>query len=367
MPEQRHTIVILTPAFPQNEAEDYWVPSQQSLVKAIAKNFPQWQVEVLSFSYPARASTYSWNNIPVTSFGGMKYQKGKRLLLWWKVWRQLKAIQRRKKIKALFSFWCKECALIGSWYGKLNSIPHYCWICGQDAKAGNRYVPFIRPAAKELVAISDAVAEEFSRNYRVRPAHIIPNAIDTTMFPQVNGQERAIDLLGVGALIPLKQFDLFIEIAAALKKCFPELRMVLCGEGEEKEKLVGLIKQFQLENNIILTGAIKRNKVINYMSRAKILLHPSAYEGFPTVCLEALYAGAQVISFVQPMKHPIENWHIVRNKEGMRLIAQALLANPGPGTSVLTYSMDAMAGKWMELVQGKEMVGVRSASSKHLA
>lgn len=350
MPEQHDTVVILTPAFPENEAQDYWVPSQQSLVKAIGRNFPGWHIEVLTFSLPAKVSHYSWHDIPVTSFDGMNSKKGKRLILWWKVWLQIKAIQRRKNVRALFSFWCKECALIGSWYGKFNNIPHYCWICGQDARAGNRYVRFVRPAARELVAISDAVADEFARNYRLRPQHIIPNAIDTAMFPPLNGEERTIDILGVGALIPLKQFELLIEIAAALKKTHPQLRVVLCGEGEEKNKILTLVKQWGLEEHVTLTGAIPRKSIIHHMSRAKILLHPSAYEGFPTVCLEALYAGAQVISLVQPMQHGFENWHVVPDKEAMLAKARALLANPGTGKRVLTYTMDAVAAKWMELV-----------------
>ncbi len=43
-------------------------------------------------------------------------------------------------------------------------------------------------------------------------------------------------------------------------------------------------------------------QVLKRMQRSKIFVHPSAYEGFGVVCLEALYAGAQVVSFVKPMK-----------------------------------------------------------------
>jgi hypothetical protein len=39
-------------------------------------------------------------------------------------------------------------------------------------------------------------------------------------------------------------------------------------------------------------------------------------KGFGYVNLEALYAGASVVSFVRPMDEPIPNWHIANNEEG---------------------------------------------------
>jgi glycosyltransferase involved in cell wall biosynthesis len=64
------------------------------------------------------------------------------------------------------------------------------------------------------------------------------------------------------------------------------------------------------------------------MQRSKLFLHPSSYEGFGIVCIEALCAGAPVISFVKPMNQPIENWHIVKNKEEMTTKAIAVLQTP---------------------------------------
>ena len=53
------------------------------------------------------------------------------------------------------------------------------------------------------------------------------------------------------------------------------------------------------------------------MQRTKIFLHTSSYEGFSGACLEALYAGAHVISFCEPMKQKIDHWHIVKDEKEM--------------------------------------------------
>jgi glycosyltransferase involved in cell wall biosynthesis len=344
------TLVVLSPAFPANESESYWVPSQQLLVKTLQKNFPGWNIRVLSFIYPYAVSDYNWQGIPVSSFHGSRYKKWNRLLLWWKIWRKLKGIRRRENLAGILSFWCKECALVGSYFGKSHGIPHHTWICGQDARITNHYVKFFRPKPAELVAISDFAAAEFYRNHGIKPQYIIPNAIDENSFPSIPHQTRDIDLLGVGALIPLKQFDILVNLTKQLKEQFPTIGVVICGKGEEKDNLQALITKQGLETNIRLTGALPREQVLELMQRTKLLVHPSSYEGFSTVCLEALYAGARVISFTKPMNQKIRNWHIVRDKAEMKDKVLELL-KPGRAEyePVLVFSMNETANKMMQL------------------
>jgi hypothetical protein len=86
------------------------------------------------------------------------------------------------------------------------------------------------------------------------------------------------------------------------------------------------------------------------MQRGKVFLHTSSYEGFGVVCLEALYSGAEVISFVRPMKMGIENWHIVYGKEEMIQKATEILQNPkSESKSIIPYSIDQSVQKMGEL------------------
>jgi len=88
------------------------------------------------------------------------------------------------------------------------------------------------------------------------------------------------------------------------------------------------------------------------MQRSKVFLHPSAYEGFGAVCLEALYAGAQVLSFVQPMDAAIKNWHIAADKDDMLNILQAILHDTAINHErVLPYAIQANAGAMMALFE----------------
>ncbi len=59
MESRPDTLVVLTPAFPRDESDSTWVPSQQLFVKTLKANFPQLKIVVLSFFYPDHTSTYA--------------------------------------------------------------------------------------------------------------------------------------------------------------------------------------------------------------------------------------------------------------------------------------------------------------------
>ncbi len=348
---KRDTLVILTPAFPGSEADSNWLPAHHQLVKAIKKQFPETDIVVLAFLYPHQASHYQWNEISVISFNGM-HQKGrwKHLLLWRDIWREIQTIRRDRKVIGLFSFWCGECALIGHYFGLLHSIKHRCWVSGQDAQKGNKWVRLIRPKGRELVAMSNYLRETFCANYGVKPAAVIPNGIDVGIFDKEDGTAtRDIDILAVGSLVPLKQYEVLVRVVASLQSQFPQLRVIHCGEGEEKERLQALIIQLGLEPNLRFLGEIPHREVLQLMQRAKVFLHPSSSEGFSTVCLEALYAGARVISFCDPEDICVPEWQIVKDEAAMTAGTRKLLEAPPATTPVLLHSLEENARSVMQL------------------
>jgi len=350
MSNDTKTIVILTPAFPANESETYWVPSQQLFVKALKKNFPELTIIVFSFLYPYHKSVYDWQGIKVISFDGMHQHKIRRLLLFRNIWRTLKKVKKENNVIGLISFWCRECALIGKWFGKWHKVKHLCWVCGQDAREKNKMVKFIRPKAGELMAMSNFLANEFHKNHGIRPAHIIHNAIDPDSFPPITA-ERDIDILGAGSFEPLKQYDVFTKIIKVVQQNMPAIKAYHCGIGVEKENIQSLINELGLENNFHLLGGKLHEELLQLMQRTKVFLHTSRYEGFSTVCLEALYAGAQVISFCDPMEGNIAHWHIVHTTKEMIDKLFEILQQPFTEYKpILAYSMDDSVKATMDLL-----------------
>jgi glycosyltransferase involved in cell wall biosynthesis len=350
MSTKQKTLVLLTPAFPANESEENWISFQQILLRSIKKLYPGIKIIVLSFIYPHAISNYYWNDMEVFSFDGMKYRKIRRLLLWRNIWRKLNAIKTEHSITAIFSLWCGECALVGRYFGKRNSINHFAWICGTDARKSNRMVKLIRPSSNELIAMSDFLVDEFFLSHHIKPAHLIPPGIDLSMYGD-HKSIRDIDIIGAGSLSILKQYDIFVDVIAGLKNRIPGIKAVLCGDGEDTERISKMHETYSLQQNLELTGMITPRETIRKMQRSKIMLHPSSYEGFSMACYEALRAGAHVISFVKSMYQDIPQWHVVRSKEEMLQKAFELLNDPKlVNEPIFTYSMDDSAKKIVNLL-----------------
>lgn len=347
------TLVILTPAFPASEAETVWVRPKQLFIRKLQEHFPSLHIIILAFNYPLHNEEYSWRGIKVVSFNGLNTRRLKRVWLWVRVWKKLKELRRVHPRMGILSFWCGECALVGRHFAGRYNLRHVAWISGMDAKKENKLMRLIRPSERELVAMSVFLEKEFFRNHKIKPAHTIPIGIDCDEF-NLPGGERDIDILGVGTLNPFKQYDLFIEIVKEISGTYPGIKAVICGEGTDRERLEQLIATHGLTRNITLTGLITHEKVLLMMQRAKVFLHPSAYEGFGAVCLEALYAGAAVISFCDPMELRVDRWHIVRNKAEMTHRAfEHLQSNEQDRPQVLLYSMENSVKEMMKLFELK--------------
>ena len=348
------TLVILSPGFPGNEGDTTCLPSQQVLVKALIEQFPSLHIHMLAFQYPYESGLYFWNGVRVVSFGGKNPGKLKRFMVWLRVWRELWRITGKGKAGVcVLSFWLGECSFAGSIFCRCFRLPHYIWLLGQDAKKGNKYFPLIRPSAHELIAVSDFIADEFERNYNVRPACVMPVAVETSSFPPLEGN-RCIDILGTGSLITLKQYSTFIDIVAELSREFPGIRAIICGTGPEKDSLKRQIELLDLGDHVKLIGEVPHDKVLELMQQSRIFLHPSAYEGFAAVFGEALYAGCHVVSVCRPVSEKVEHWHFVESRKEMLKCLADLLRDTGISHErVLYYSGKETAADLMRTLSGE--------------
>lgn len=343
------TLVILTPGFAASEADTACLPMQQAFVRTLKEDFPELNIIILSFQYPFFKKTYQWYGVTVISFGGKNKRGLSKLLLRPKIFSSLKKIQRTNNIIGLLSFWYGECAWVGKKFADKNHLRHYCWLLGQDAKKGNKYVKDMKLKAGELIALSDFLQDEFERNYGTRPEHVIPPGVTTTHLDE-SVKEKDIDIIAAGSLIPLKKYEILLDVIAAIKKQRPGISAVLIGDGPERERLQSIISSKDLEQNITLTGELPHPEVLQWMQRGRIFLHPSSYEGFGVVCLEALQAGCRVISLCRPMKREIEQWHIVQDKEEMIQKTISLLQDKAHGyKSVVPFLMDDIAKRMIKL------------------
>jgi len=316
-------ILILTPGFPQDEADDTCIPPLQEFLLKFKSIFTETKISVFAFQYPYLEKEYEWNGIKVYSLAG-KNSIIKKILVWIHAIILAKKIHRDNSVDVIHSFWLGECALIGNYLSKKLNCKHICTLMGQDVKSSNKYIRWLHNSNLKLIAVSKNQADEFFRLTKRNIDEIIHWGIEEQ--PVNNNIKRDIDLLGVGSLIPLKNYSLFIKLAEEAIKIYPDLNCVLAGTGPELPKLKTIAEDKKLMNNIEFTGLINRKDIFKLMQRSKILIHPSLFEGFGFVFAEALVNGMNIVSF--NVGHVLEHskWFIAKNEKDFINITINLLS-----------------------------------------
>lgn len=97
----------------------------------------------------------------------------------------------------------------------------------------------------------------------------------------------------VARFVPLKNQKFFIEIAEQLKKEKFDFKIILVGEGEEKEEIINEVIKRDLDKYFIFPGL--RSDIPVFMNLFDVLVMPSLYEGFPLTVVEALASATPCI------------------------------------------------------------------------
>lgn len=288
----------MVPGFPKDEKDSTCIPALQQYVYHFAKRNPSIPVSVIAFQYPYTKQKYSWNGIEIHPCGGMGRRRLGRLITWLRAVKYIQEEHLRNEIFLIHSFWLEECTFVGQLMSRLLSVKHIASIMGQDALQRNLYLKYMRFSSMFISAGSPNARDAFYNSTRRNVDGIIPIGLDVSNFSaNRNEQTRRIDILGVGSLIPLKNYKLFIEIIGKLTRDFPEIKAAIIGDGEERCHLNKMILGKGLENNMELLGELSRPEAIQHMYRSKILLHTSTYESQGYVFLEGLYCGLTIVCF----------------------------------------------------------------------
>jgi glycosyltransferase involved in cell wall biosynthesis len=109
------------------------------------------------------------------------------------------------------------------------------------------------------------------------------------------GIEAAAPVIGsVGHLRAEKAYDVLIEAAAILRDRHPGLRVLIAGEGPERESLEALRSRLGLEGTVLMPGA--RDDVADVLAAIDVAVCCSDFEGGPLSVMEYMAAGRPVVA-----------------------------------------------------------------------
>jgi glycosyltransferase involved in cell wall biosynthesis len=159
--------------------------------------------------------------------------------------------------------------------------------------------------ADAIVAVSQGVANDFTM-YSGIPAtriEVIYNPVISEQFiqdrdriadhPLLSDHEKLPVILGVGRLTEQKDFYSLIRAFDMIVKKRPA-RLIILGDGEERELLEALAHQLNIQDKVHFPGIILNPMM--FMKKASVFVLSSKWEGLPGALIQALACGCPVVS-----------------------------------------------------------------------
>jgi glycosyltransferase involved in cell wall biosynthesis len=160
------------------------------------------------------------------------------------------------------------------------------------------------PWADGVVAVSQGVARDLAQITQL-PDDRLQVIYNPIVLPELfNLAKEPIDhpwfqpgeppvILGVGRLHPQKDFPTLIRAFAQVRQVRP-VRLVILGDGPEREHLMALVEELGLTQDVALLGFVQNPYA--YMAKTSVFVLSSAWEGLGNVLVEAMAVGTPVIS-----------------------------------------------------------------------
>ena len=160
----------------------------------------------------------------------------------------------------------------------------------------------------KIFAITRVMKEEFINKVGIdeKKVELVYNPIDLKLIEKkAENVEKKYEnylkqdyFLQVSRLTQQKQPEHLVDIYYKLKQAGIKEKLYFIGDGEKKEIIKQKIKEYNLEDDIILLGQIENP--YPFFKNAKLFVHTAKYEGLPTVLLESLALGTPVVSYDCP-------------------------------------------------------------------
>ena len=239
----------------------------------------------------------------IERFGGFKlfrkYRKANRIA---------EFIKQNKNIRSIFFDHWKSVEKINS--GILKNTPSFCLIHSKEINyeknsSLNKRILFSIEKVKFVIANS-LFTKKLALKVGIpeKKIHVIHPGHDEPLNIEDNIKKESTKLYGdsfpkiltVARLERRKNHQNILMCIRNLKQKFPKIKYISVGDGDEKKRLISLVKELKLENEVIFLNNIEQKLKISLIQEANLFLMPSivhnrSVEGFGISFIEAASYG----------------------------------------------------------------------------
>ena len=165
--------------------------------------------------------------------------------------------------------------------------------------------------ATELIVPTKKIYDLFKEKYNVsKNIHIVPTGIETSRFYKENFNDKDVNnlkkylgikrkdfvLLTVSRIAQEKSIDDLIIDHRDLMKKYPNMKLLIVGDGPDLDELKKLAKDINIENNVIFTGKVAHQDVPKYYQLGDIFVTASTTETQGLTVVEAASASLPIVA-----------------------------------------------------------------------
>ncbi len=165
--------------------------------------------------------------------------------------------------------------------------------------------------ANQLLAVSRFTQERMASALGIEAGgvDVLPNTFDPEKFYPEPKSRFLLKRYGLRPNQPViltiarlaseeryKGYDQVLQALREVRKAIPDIRYLIGGRGPDRARVVALIKELGVEEQVILAGYIPEHELCAHYNLCDLFAMPSKGEGFGIVFLEALACGKPVIA-----------------------------------------------------------------------
>lgn len=217
----------------------------------------------------------------------------------------------QNRYKFINSHFAVPSGVLGTTISKIFGIKHIASLHGGDIyNPSNPLSPhrhwYYRLAVRWVLNNADEIAAQSSDTKKnaaqiyhpKKQIKIIPPPYIPIEFKKVTREDLGLDptktyLIAVGRLVKRKGFDYLIRSLTYLDE---NIAALILSEGPERENLIKLAKNLNLDRRVRLLGPVTEEKKFQYLDSADIYILSSIHEGFGIVLQEAMQVGLPIVA-----------------------------------------------------------------------
>ena len=224
------------------------------------------------------------------------------------------SVTRKYDIDVINAHWAIPTGFIATFTKRFHKRPVVITLYGaelwpaikKNSKLMKWLIKYALNNADKVVGISDATCDAGKEISGRKDIEILPDGIDTETFnPKIDGNEIKKKygrfIFSSGRIVERKGFIYLVRAVPYILKKFPQIKLIISGDGPEREKLETEVRKLKIKNNVIFPGFIPDEDFPKYMKACDVFVLPSIIdrrgdtEGSATILLEAMACGTIVV------------------------------------------------------------------------